>query len=297
MVALINRRWYSGMLTQEDWWAVWLGLTFFALGLLTLFGVDLVGWIAYPKTWVFNLPESAARKIVTPGSAFSALGAKHSLAAKDFYSSLGLFGSILFTYIILTIATTIGAYFMKWDIKKFIKGWTIIFFLTYLVWFIGSHAFFAATAVDLKKSNMPDMLTLSLGGGASFILALLVGLIIGNFFKPFARYLSEAAKPEWFIKTAIVFLGVKVGYLPIKAAATSLELGGKIAGLTFELFIAGMAATVVAYMIFWPGVYLISRRIFNLPRKTAAVLGSGISICGVSAAVATGGAVRAKPVV
>jgi uncharacterized membrane protein YadS len=90
---------------------------------------------------------------------------------------------------------------------------------------------------------------------------------------------------------------VKVGYLPIKAAATSINLGQEIADLTFELFIAGAAATIVAYMIFWPGVYLISRKIFNLPRKTAAVLGSGISICGVSAAVATGGAVRAKPIV
>ena len=63
--------------------------------------------------------------------------------------------------------------------------------MTYLVWFIGHHAFFSATAIDLKKNNMSDMFTLSLGGGASFILALIVGLIIGNFFKPFAKYLCE----------------------------------------------------------------------------------------------------------
>ncbi len=295
--SLTNRKWYSGMTAQEDWWAVWLGLTFFFLGLLALFGVDLVGWIAYPKKWVLSLPEGAvAKKIVTPESAFYALGGKHSLTAKGFYKSLGPIGSIFFSYVILTVATTIGAYFMKWNIKKFLAGWTIIFFMTYLVWFIGHHAFFSATAVDLKKSKF-DMFTLSLGGGASFILALIVGLIIGNFFKPFASFLSEAAKPEWYIKTAIVFLGVKVGYLPIKAAATSLKLGKEVAGLTFELFVAGAAATIVAYMIFWPGVYVISRKIFKLPRKTAAVLGSGISICGVSAAVATGGAVRAKPVV
>jgi len=128
--------------------------------------------------------------------------------------------------------------------------------------------------------------SLSLGGGASYILALIVGLIIGNFFKKFAAFLSEAAKPEWFIKTAIVFLGVKVGYMAMKAA-----------GFVFELALAGAAATIVAYMIFWPGTYLISRKLFKLPRKTAAVLSSGISICGVSAAVATGGAVRAKPLI
>jgi len=298
MTELTNRKWHSGMLTQEDWWAVWMGLTFFFVGLLTIFGVDLIGWIAYPKKWVFGLPEGAlAKSIVEPGSSFYALGGKYSLTAKSFYKSLGISGSILMTYVILTIVTTAGAYFMKWNVKKYFIGWTFIFFMTYLVWFIGHHAFFSATAIDLKKSNFTDFISLSLGGGASYILALAVGLSIGNFFKPLAKYLTEAAKPEWYIKTAIVFLGVKVGYLPIKAAATSIKLGGEIADLTFELFIAGAAATIVAYMIFWPGVYLIARKIFNLPRKTAAVLGSGISICGVSAAVATGGAVRAKPVV
>jgi uncharacterized membrane protein YadS len=305
-MAKTQRHWYSGMATTEDWWAVWLGLAFFALGLLTLAGVDLVGWISYPKIWVASMPDGAiAKKIVTIDKSFYALGGKYSLTAKAMYKSLGPIGSIFVTYIVFTIATTIGAYFQKWDMKRFVVGWTIIFFLTYAVWFIGHNAFFAASAVDLKKSHFPvDTFTLSLGGGASFILALLVGLIIGNFFKPLARYLSEAAKPEWYIKTAIVFLGVKVGYLPIKAVLTGSKLGAKgaevgqqMAHLTFELFVAGAAATVVAYLIFWPGVYTISRLIFKLPRKTAAVLGSAISICGVSAAVATGGAVRARPIV
>lgn len=297
-MAKTRKAWYSGMASTEDWWAVWLGLAFFGLGLLSIFGMDLVGWISYPKIWAFNFPEGATtKKIHDIGTSFVALGKG--------YKGLGIIGSILVTYIVFTIATTIGAYFQKWDVKRFFIGWTIIFFLTYFVWFIGHNAFFAASAVDLAKSKFPaDTMTLSLGGGASFILALIVGLIIGNFFKPLANYLSVAAKPEWYIKTAIVFLGVKVGYLPIKAVLTGDKLGSKgeaigqqMANLTLELFIAGAAATIVAYLIFWPGVYSISRLFFKLPRKTAAVLASAISICGVSAAVATGGAVRAKPVV
>ena len=184
MTEQTNRRWYSGMLSTEDWWAVWMGLFFFGLGLLSILGIDLVGWIAYPKKWVFSLPDGAsANKIVTFNDAFYALGGKYSLAAKDFYKSLGPIGSILFTYVVFTIATTIGAACMRWNIKKYLAGWTIIFFLTYMVWFIGHHAFFAATVIDLKKSGFPGMFTLSLGGGASFILALVVGLIIGHFFK------------------------------------------------------------------------------------------------------------------
>ena len=289
-MADINRRWYSGMTTQEDWWAVWMGLFFFFLGFLSLTGVDLVGWVTYPKMWVFHPIDGKG----AVGSAFYAMGGKYSITAKDLYGGLGWW-SILWTYIIISIVTCIGAACMKWDLKKFFFGWTIIYFMTIAVWFIGHHAFFASNKLNWGDYGLN--FALSLGGGASFILALIVGLIIGNFFKGFSKFLSEAAKPEWYIKTAIVFLGVKVGYLPIKAAATSAKLGKEMAGLTADLFIAGAVATIVAYLIFWPGVYTISRLIFKLPRKTAAVLGSGISICGVSAAVATGGAVRAKPVV
>ncbi|MCP3943682.1 MAG: putative sulfate exporter family transporter [Desulfobacteraceae bacterium] len=290
-MASINRKWYSGMTTQEDWWAVWLGLFFFVMGFLSLAGIDLVGWATYPRIWVFNPLDGGKGDIA---SAFHALGGEYSLTSKEFYGGLGWW-SILWTYVVFTCATCLGAFCMKWNLRKFFLGWTCIYFMTIATWFVGHHAFFAANTINCEKYGLD--FALSLGGGASFILALIVGLIIGNFFKPFANFLSEAAKPEWYIKTAIVFLGVKVGYLPIKAALTSAKLGKEMAGLTGELFLAGAVATVVAYLIFWPGVYTISRLIFKLPRKTAAVLGSGISICGVSAAVATGGAVRAKPVV
>ena len=289
-MATVNRKWYSGMLSQEDWWAVWMGLFLFFLGLLSLAGLDLVGWATYPSAWVFN-PVDGTGAI---SKAFYALGGKYSNISRDFYSGLGWW-SILWTYVVFTVLTCIGAACMRWKVKKFFLGWTLIYFMTIGVWFIGHHAFFTATKLQWEKYGLN--FALSLGGGASYILALIVGLIIGNFFKKFANFLSEAAKPEWYIKTAIVFLGVKIGYLPIKAAATSSKLGHEMAGLTADLFIAGAVATIVAYLIFWPGVYVISRRIFKLPRKTAAVLGSGISICGVSAAVATGGAVKSKPVV
>jgi hypothetical protein len=81
-----QRAWYSGMATTEDWWAVWLGLFFFGLGLLTLAGIDVVGWISYPKTWTLSLPDGAiAKKIVTMDKAFYALGGKYSITAKGFY--------------------------------------------------------------------------------------------------------------------------------------------------------------------------------------------------------------------
>ena len=50
-MAEVNRKWYDGMLTTEDWWAVWLGLIMFFAGMLTIWGVDVVGWMAKTKTW------------------------------------------------------------------------------------------------------------------------------------------------------------------------------------------------------------------------------------------------------
>ena len=44
-----NRRWSSGMLGTEDWWAVWIGLAIFAASLVSLAGADLVGWMARPR--------------------------------------------------------------------------------------------------------------------------------------------------------------------------------------------------------------------------------------------------------
>jgi uncharacterized membrane protein YadS len=59
----------------------------------------------------------------------------------------------------------------------------------------------------------------------------------------------------------------------------------------------GACAIIAAYLIYWPIVYFVARRYFGFSREWAAPLSSGISICGVSAAIATGSAIKARPVV
>src|SRR5215510_13095682 len=59
----------------------------------------------------------------------------------------------------------------------------------------------------------------------------------------------------------------------------------------------GLAAIIEAYLIYWAVVYFVARKWFKFSREWSAPLASGISICGVSAAIATGGAIRARPVV
>ena len=69
------------------------------------------------------------------------------------------------------------------------------------------------------------------------------------------------------------------------------------AGLASAVLFRGLCAIVEAYLIYWAVVYFVARKYFKFSREWAAPLASGISICGVSAAIATGGAIRARPVV
>ncbi len=273
-----NKKWYSGMFSTEDWWSAWLGLFLFGLGLLSVWGFDAVGWMIKPKTWELTdlLSDFSWSKLIKTSS-------------KN-YKDLHPLVALLMSYFAFSFLTGLGAYFMKWNVKKYLKSFTFIFFTTVLLWILGHEAHLSAVDAQVKGHNYYREFDLSwglqLGGGVSFILALIVGLMIGNLMRDFARELKEAAKPEWFIKTAIVLLGIKLGIMTMKAA-----------GFTYELALAGAAAAFVAYLLFWPIVYFISRKYFKLNRESAAVLSSGISICGVSASIATAGAIKAKPLI
>ncbi len=90
--------------------------------------------------------------------------------------------------------------------------------------------------------------------------------------------MKEATRPELYIKTAIVILGALLG---LKAAGSL--------GLASAVLFRGLCAIIEAYLIYWAVVYFVARKYFKFSREWAAPLASGISICGVSAAIATGG--------
>src|SRR5881394_248451 len=69
------------------------------------------------------------------------------------------------------------------------------------------------------------------------------------------------------------------------------------ASLAWSIMFRGLCAIVEAYLIYWAVIYFIARKYFKFNPEWAARLASGISICGVSAAIATGGAIRARPIV
>jgi len=248
---------------SEDWLAVAIGIGVFALALLSLAGVDALGWIAATSVW--NDPTAALAPV---SKAFAGLSGGASL---------------LITYLTLLAVLSAGAYALGEDVRRFAIAFTVVFAIAYASWFIGSWARLAAvTPAEQAKYGLSWSLRLTSEGG--FIVALLAGLAIANVFPRFADWLRAAIRPELYIKIAIVILGA---FIAVTAA-------GKL-NLASSLLLRGVAAIVEAYLIYWPIVYLIARKGFGFSREWSAPLASGISICGVAAAIATGGAIRARP--
>ena len=254
-----------GRALTEDWLSVAIGLLIFVLALAGLAGKDLLGWAVTASIWT-----DASQALKTASNA---------------YASLGGTGALIATYAALLIVLTAGAAALRADVKRFAVAFTAAFFLAYASWIAGNYAkLAAATPADLQKFGLSWSLRLTNEGG--YIVALLAGLMIANFFPRFADWLKEAIRPELYIKIAIVILG---GFMAVTIA-------GKLS-LATSLLLRGIAAIIEAYLIYWAVVYFIARKWFGFSREWAAPLASGISICGVSAAIATGGAIRARPAV
>ena len=247
---------------SEDWLSLWLGFFIFGLGLVLFLGVDLLGWGVKTNVW------TDITKAISPVS-----GA---------YKGMPGLISLLLTYVFMMVIMGIGAIALKANLGRFMLGFTLVFWIGYGCWLLGHFGYIAAT--DAAKAGIGWSLKLT--GEAGFIVALIVGLIVGNFFPKFAGTLKEATRPELYIKTAIVIMGAGLG---VKAA--------EAAGLASAVLFRGLCAIVEAYLIYWAVVYFVARKYFKFSREWAAPLASGISICGVSAAIATGAAIRARPVV
>jgi uncharacterized membrane protein YadS len=250
---------------NEDWLALIFGLFIFVIALGGLFQFDLIGWVVNTSVW-------------------SHLGQALGPASKN-YASLGGFGALIVTYAALTIVLSAGVAALKANVTRFALAFTAVFWIAYGSWIVGNYANFAAvTPADQQKFGVSWSLKLTNEG--AYIFALLAGLIIANFLPRFAEAIKEAVRPELYIKVAIVILG---GFFAVTAA-------GKL-GFASSLLLRGVAAIVEAYLIYWAVVYYIARKWFGFSREWSAPLAGGISICGVSAAIAIGGAIRARPIV
>jgi hypothetical protein len=220
---------------SEDWLAVAAGLLIFLLALCLLAGGNLLGWATTPRTWL------EIGKAVRPIS--------------QTYAQLPAAIPLLVTYAFATVLMTIGAALLRANVAKFVAAFSVVFWLSYLSWVLGNYAYVAVTTpAEMQRLGLGWSLRLT--GESGYVIALLAGLAIANLLPGFARWLGEAARPELYIKTAIVILGGTVG---IKAAEQL--------GLASSVMWRGLAAIVEAYLIYWAVVYFVARKWFGFSRE------------------------------
>ena len=138
---------------------------------------------------------------------------------------------------------------------------------------LGFPVVFALAAVAMLVAGNR---TLS-GWGLEYVLwALLLGLLLGNTVG-LPAWLKAAVNAELYVKIGLVLLGAEL------LLRTLLKAGAW-----------GMLQAVVVVGAVWYVCYWLARRL-GLDREFGAILATGVSVCGVSAAIAAGGALKGDP--
>lgn len=153
---------------------------------------------------------------------------------------------------------TMSAVIMGYKARSYFAGFTVVFILSLLILIAGSW--------DLASNY----------GLEAPLIALILGLIIGNLGR-LPSWIYDSFRTEYYIKTGIVLLGAT---LPLTLIITA----GPIA------FLQATIVSITTFSI----IFFIGVKFFGLDKRFAAVLGGAGSVCGVSAAIAIGGAVEAK---
>lgn len=166
--------------------------------------------------------------------------------------------NLLYILIGFWILTTIGMLLMGESIGNFTKGFPIVFILSALSFFIAGNS------------------TVTYYGLEVVFWALIIGLLISNIIGV-PEWLKTAVRTEFFIKIGLVLLGAEVLF------TTIAKVGA------YGMLQAILVIFAVFYVCFW-----IAKKI-GLDDEFASILGTAVSICGVSAAIAAGGAVKGDP--
>jgi uncharacterized membrane protein YadS len=164
---------------------------------------------------------------------------------------------VLLGLLLLTL-TGLAVYAMRGDIRLYLAGFPVIFLISFLSLIISRQE-----AINSWGLEYP-------------LWALALGLLISNTLGT-PGWLKQALMVELFIKTGLVLLGAEILLSDLMAAGA---LG---------LFEVTVGLTIVWYLCY----YLATRS--GLSRSFACILASAVSICGVSAAIAAGGAVKGDP--
>lgn len=161
-------------------------------------------------------------------------------------------------FAVFLVAFSAASAVIGWGVTKYATGFALLFAFSVVVTILGSHQTLKAWQLETP------------------FLALAVGMVVGNVVA-LPDWFQSALRTEFYVKVGIVLLGATLPFTIILQAGP----------------LAIAQATIVAVSTF-ATIYFAATRLFGLDPRFGATLGAGGSICGVSAAIAIGGASRAE---
>jgi uncharacterized integral membrane protein (TIGR00698 family) len=162
---------------------------------------------------------------------------------------------VLIQFGFVIIIGGIGALITGKSIKNYILGFPLVYIVTII-------------ALILAGSSQAKSLNLE-----AVIFSLVLGLLISNFIK-LPEWLKSSLSTELFVKIGLVLLG------------TSVIFGDILKAGSLGLIQALLVVTSVWYFAFW-----VCKKL-KVDDEIAMMISSAVSICGVSAAIATAGAIK-----
>ena len=170
-----------------------------------------------------------------------------------------LFGRLAAFGVLVALLLAIGMKCMGHTVAPFLRAFDFVYVLAIVAYFIASQA-------DIKAAGF---------GYAGW--AILIGLLISNTIGT-PNWAKPAVQTEYYIKTGLVLLGVEI-------------LFGKILVIGLPGIFVAWVVTPIVFLL----TYLFGQRVLKIGSKSLNLtLSADMSVCGVSAAIATAAACRAK---
>lgn len=190
--------------------------------------------------------------LILPVPAFSWSNASELSQSVLESANLGIIGM---QFLFVLVIALIGALLTGKPLKNYLLGFPIVYIITMFALILAGN--------DQVKAINLEAVIFSLG----------LGLIISNFFK-LPEWLKSSLSTELFVKIGLVLLGTGVIFTDILKAGS-----------------LGLIQALVVVVSVWYFAYWLCKKL-KIDDELTMMISSAVSICGVSAAIATSGAIK-----
>ncbi len=165
---------------------------------------------------------------------------------------------IFYQFVFVVVIGAFGALITGKNLKPFLFGFPIVFFLTLVALIMAGNSI-------IKSINLEAV-----------IFGLVLGLILGNFFN-LPQWLKDSLSTELFVKIGLILLGTTIIFADILKAGS-----------------LGLIQALAVVLSVWYFAYWLCKKL-KIDSELTMMISSAVSICGVSAAIATSGAIKGDP--